>query len=112
MISQSCRMFRVSSEADVLWEPFAHKSWKKELKDEVSWMSRGHYKAKLLTWIRQKVSRVQKGASLSTFFPTLLKTDSLPRVQSNRRYDYLFKILLVGDARSGKSNLLLRLIVS
>lgn len=48
--------------------------------------------------------------------PTPLQTDSLPRplsVQSSHadsphRYDYLFKLLLIGDSGVGKSCLLLR----
>ena len=68
MVSKTCRMLQISSEADSIWEHFAHEKWKKELKEKISWKTSGNYKSKYLIWIRQQVGKVQKGAPIQLVF--------------------------------------------
>ena len=68
MVSQTCRMLRISSESDSIWEHFAHEKWKKELKEKISWKTSGNYKKKFLIWIRQQVEKVQRGVPIQLIF--------------------------------------------
>ena len=77
MVSQTCRMFRISSESDSIWEHFAHQKWKKELKEKISWKTIGNYKKKFLIWIRQQVGKIQKESlNYHIFNPNQLGTYS------------------------------------
>eukprot|EP01119_Soliformovum_irregulare_P000798 TRINITY_DN10590_c0_g1_i1.p1 TRINITY_DN10590_c0_g1~~TRINITY_DN10590_c0_g1_i1.p1 ORF type:complete len:413 (-),score=106.03 TRINITY_DN10590_c0_g1_i1:467-1684(-) len=117
-LSQTCKMFHRSSNADVLWRRFAMHDWIREFdrtippKDQFE--SRGFLKSRWIDWIRyelvqDRIPWLRDRAPDPIHLPIGdLKIQSLPAL--NKAADVLIKILIIGDPEVGKSSFVNRFI--
>jgi len=104
-VPRTCKQFNRVSQDNSIWIRFAHNNWKNEK----------NLKAAYLNWIRGQVyNYLNKENNWFTSGCGISWEDMVSKRQTPidpnevRAYDFLQKILMVGESNSGKSSLILR----